>query len=123
MTPSQNAAHTAVCQADPECRCPLVYFDGHAGFGTGAWRDTDDSLVARAIADAAITDHLHTRLVQDDDSDESAEWNGTEWMVTGWTTEGAVHRFASKLSAMLAAHIIRLGLPRELIDGMEKAHA
>jgi hypothetical protein len=90
---------------------------------------TDDGtkLIPTWIAAAAITDHLDTRsiIVQGND----AVWGKSPnimyeplggdrpWAVSPlW---GAT-LFASKLSAQLSAHIIRLDLPRTLIENTEK---
>lgn len=128
MTPAQLEAYCAVCAADPECLFQHVYFDCHAGYGAGAWRDADDALVAIPIATAAITDHLHTRLVMDDDWDGTAEWNGRAWALVVWSDhnepdETVPRQWSSKLSAYVAAHIVRLNLDLSLIEAMKKEEA
>jgi hypothetical protein len=115
MTPAQLAAFNAICKADPECRCPLVYRE------RDVWmhRFTPHlvSPVPNGPAAAAITDHLHTRLcVVDEDRMVSVRSDGS------WRERRTLNtRFTSKLSAYLAAHIVRLGLDRTLIENMEGA--
>lgn len=129
MTPAQHAAYLAVCAADPDCRCPHVYFDGHAGLGAGAWRDTEDAPVAIPVAVATITDHLHTRLesvnhtfMGYDGPDIEVSLEGASgWLCYATAKFGGGVYCKSKLSAYLAAHVIRLNLDRALIRALVHA--
>jgi hypothetical protein len=130
MTPAQLEAYRAVCTADPECDFQHVYFDGHAGYGAGAWRDADDALVAIPIATAAITDHLHTRLcflqAEGKSTPVCCADGGGWWEVVNQHNpmpEMMEACLASKLSAFLAAHIVHLNLDRSLIEAMKKEEA
>lgn len=119
MTPAQLEAYLAVCAADTECRCPLAqrYEDLWINPGKGY-------VIGKEIAAAAITDHLHTRLGWQNGS-ASAEYGSVpqRWTCIDWGVNCGepVIRNTDKLTAMLAAHIVRLDLPRELITKMEES--
>lgn len=121
MTPAQHAAYETVCAADPECRCPLVFYMPPEGESCENWSGVGGGLIHSTLAAAAITDHLNTRLEQDSALDGSVEWDGALWCFMSFEVAAHPPRLTSKLSAYLAAHIVRLGLDRSLITAMEEA--
>ena len=104
MTPTQHAAFEAICRADPECRCPLI--SGEAPYW---YCPQTEGYIPNAIAAAAITDHLHTRLESEDFRESEVVRQGGVWRVLS-LLDKEIGAFPSKLSAYLCAHAVRLGL-------------
>jgi hypothetical protein len=138
MTPAQLAAYSAVCEADPECRCTLVDLAiPHDPTIKPQWFETrDDVFITDGLAAAVLADHLHTRYQVSDPSPDPHHVEGfipTDqaeilWKVTTFDRSRPFHESVvylyggpSKLSAYLAAHIVRLGLDRSLITAMKDA--
>lgn len=126
MNAAQLKCYAAVCEADPECRSPLVkYLEVESSRGYG-WFDTRHQLrgVREELAEAAITEHLHTRHEQADPNPTRVSGGCGKDMDCWCSSDRRVnekHYFGkSKLTAYLTGHVVRLGLPRQLIYDMEK---
>lgn len=132
MTPSEIAAYEAVCRADPECRCYAVIIQptedrritgGVLAFDCDLFHDR----VSIALAVAAVRDHLHTRLEHLDAisatptivCDKDGLWHALSVPTDDYGGDD-ICKPTTKLRATIAAHVVRLGLPRTLIEEMER---